>query len=121
MYYFSYFGNVDKIRSEKEDMVFVSVSLWCKNWNGKRIKELAPSESILCEYKYNGGNWKRYEERYNSEILGGRSAIKLDKLIKERWGDKDFCFLCYEKSNVFCHRRLIMEWMKKDGIECREY
>lgn len=121
MYYFSYFGNVDRIKKERSDMVFVSISLWCRGWNGKRIKELAPSADILNEYKYGGGDWSRYEERFNREILGGRSAKKLDKLIKERWGDRDYCFCCYEKSNLYCHRRLVMEWMMRDGLECREY
>ena len=94
MYYTSYFGNIGNL---PENAILVSISLWSpKGWKGKHIKQLAPTESILCEYK-RCPNIQRYCERFQKEILDGHSARKLDALIRERWGDGDVIFLCYEK------------------------
>jgi uncharacterized protein (DUF488 family) len=34
--------------------------------------------------------------------------------------DVHACLLCFEKSEDFCHRHLLAEWMKERGIPVRE-
>ena len=118
MYYTSYFGNVKAL---PKDAVLVSISLWSpRNWCGKHIKQLAPTEDILREYQRTH-DIAKYCERFQKEILDGHDPKKLDKAIRERWGEGDVIFLCYEKPNQFCHRRLVAKWMERGGFSCPEY
>jgi len=115
-FYSSCFGRVDK--EKKENMVYVSISLWDKKvWKGYRLRSLNPSESILMEYK-NGGSWERYVERFKKEILGKKDCGKMVENLKSYFGeDKDVCFVCYEWSSEKCHRRLVGEWLLENGFE----
>lgn len=117
MFYTSYFGNV---RNLPKDAILVSISLWSpKDWKGKHIKQLAPTEDILMEYKRTGKQ-VRYVQRYSKEILAKRSADGLVKAIREKWGEQDVIFLCYEKSG-FCHRHLLANWLTMYGYPCEEW
>jgi uncharacterized protein (DUF488 family) len=29
--------------------------------------------------------------------------------------------LCYETIGKYCHRHLVSDWLRRHGIECREY
>lgn len=114
----SYFGNVGAL---PKDATLISISLWSpKGWSGKHIKQLAPTEDILSEYKRTGDE-TRYVKRYQEEILGKRSAKNLVGAIREKWGDGTFIFLCYEKPGRFCHRRLLAHWLEQSGFHCPEY
>ena len=33
---------------------------------------------------------------------------------------KPFCLMCYEKSGSFCHRTIVAEWLRNNGIEIKE-
>lgn len=71
---------------------------------------LAPTESILKDYKNKVITWDEYEEQYI-------------KLIKNRNIDGDIyninlnnaCLLCSEKMPDNCHRRLAAEFLKNEG------
>lgn len=117
MFYTSYFGNIKNL---PKDAILISVSLWTpRNFKGKHIKQLAPTEDILMEYKRTGDQ-NRYVRRYFKEVLGIRSADGLVEAIKQKWGDGDVVFLCYEKYG-FCHRHLIATWLESRGYDCTEW
>lgn len=94
----------------------VSIALW--NPRGvfmPQYKELAPTQSILTEYKYNGEDWNRYVRRYNNEVL---AKLDVHKVARELDGK---VLLCYEgKNNPRCHRHLVREWLRTAGYECEE-
>lgn len=118
MYCTSYFGNVNAL---PKNAILISISLWSpRGWRGKHIKQLAPTEDILREYQRDP-NIARYCDRFQKEVLAGHDPKKLDKAIRERWGDGDVFFLCYEKPNKFCHRRLVAKWMEDSGFSCPEW
>ncbi len=71
--------------------------------------ELAPSESILKDFKNKKINWAEYEPRY-LDILHTR---KISSLL-----DPDdvsgCCFLCAEAKPHHCHRRLLAEYLRRE-------
>lgn len=117
-FYTSYFGNIGSL---PKDAVLVSISLWSpRDWKGKHIKQLAPTEDILREYKRKP-DAERYTRRYVEEVLAGHSAERLVEALKAKWGDGTYIFLCYERPGKFCHRRLVAAWLEAVGIPCPEY
>jgi uncharacterized protein (DUF488 family) len=67
---------------------------------------LAPEESMLNEYKKEGGSWSTYEARF-MDLMSRRnieSVIGADLL-------DGACLLCSEKTPHKCHRRLVCEYL----------
>ena len=93
----------------------VSISRGVPNFfRGPQYKRVAPRWQML----------KMTQEEYDHEF-----GLILEKLDPEevyrdltRLGGADPILLCWEKSNVRCHRRLVAEWLEKSlGIEITEY
>lgn len=77
-------------------------------------KDLFPSSSILYQW-FKNKDIEIYTQRYNEEIL--------NKLNPETvYSDlKDKVLLCWERSDKFCHRFLVAEWIEKNlGINVPE-
>lgn len=82
---------------------YYSYALW--------LRDLAPSIELLNDWKNKKVSWEEYEDRYLNEIEGKKEVIKkLVDLIKEK---KVVTFLCAEKEDKFCHRRLLKEYLEK--------
>lgn len=76
------------------------------------ITDFAPTKELLSKWRKEEVNWEQYTEIYLS-LLKERSIIK-------RFGVKNFdnsCFLCSEETPEMCHRRLLVEYMKKNSTE----
>lgn len=74
----------------------------------RHVPNLAPTEEILKMYKKGSMTWEQYEERFNN-ILQSRH---IEKIIDAELLD-GYCFLCSEHSPKYCHRRLVVEYLKK--------
>ncbi len=85
----------------------ISIALSSPSWfKGNSFKKLAPTWSILNEYKKTK-NKERYIKRFKKEILS-----KLDpNEVFNSLGNKAV-LLCWEKSGKFCHRRIVAEWLE---------
>jgi uncharacterized protein (DUF488 family) len=71
------------------------------------IPELAPTKTILDNYKKKMISWEEYEIEFN-KLLKQRGIPKKLKNV-----DLDYtCFLCSEESAKKCHRRLVVEFLK---------
>lgn len=68
---------------------------------------LAPTKEIRDRYT-NSKDWGVYVNEYNG-LLENRKV--LDKLDKSFFESKT-CFLCSEASANYCHRRLLVEYLK---------
>lgn len=69
---------------------------------------LAPTKGIRDEY-IKGKDWNNYTKRY-IDLLDKREILKkLDK----KFFEKRTCFLCSESSPEYCHRGLLVEYLKK--------
>lgn len=70
--------------------------------------ELAPTQSMLDDYKKGRGAWATYEERF-LELMAER---KIEEAIP-RSAVERACLLCSEAKPHHCHRRLVAEYWKK--------
>lgn len=114
----SYFAQAKNLRKNSN---LVSISRITPEWfndivNCKTTTDLslAPSLELLNTYKNNKLSEDEFSKIYKNETLS-----KLDpKVIFEKY--KDSVFLCYEKSDDFCHRQLVSSWLQEAGFECTE-
>jgi uncharacterized protein (DUF488 family) len=70
--------------------------------------DLAPTETILKNYKTKIISWEVYTDEYN-KLLDSRNIvlhIKKNEIINS-------VFLCSEDQPKYCHRRLLAEYLQK--------
>jgi uncharacterized protein YeaO (DUF488 family) len=106
----SYFA---KMRSFPKDVVPIAICAKPPSWyTGLVYKKLAPSYSILMEYKANPDK-EKYTQRFLHEIV---SYLDFQQVYSDLYNlseGKDIIMLCFEKSSDFCHRHIIAEEMSK--------
>jgi uncharacterized protein (DUF488 family) len=72
------------------------------------VPDLAPTKKILDEYKKHKGDWNVYEKEF-LQLMWDRNIHKiLDKALFH-----ESCLLCSEHDPVYCHRRLVLEFLQK--------
>lgn len=81
---------------------------------------LAPTGEIIGTKN----NPKKYEEKYNKEILANTSAeevlLQLERYASLSGKDK-VVLLCYESPEKFCHRHIVAKWLTEAlGLPIRE-
>lgn len=104
--YTSYFARASKIIPDRR---LVSIALTSPDgWRGSYFRELNPSPSLLSGYKNGRVSTEEYKETYHFETL---SKLKPEKVYEVLKG-KVLC--CWEKSDSFCHRHLVTEWLKEN-------
>lgn len=72
------------------------------------VPELAPTQSILDEYKKNKGDWSTYEKQFIDLMIDRQIEKKISREIIDHG-----CLLCSEDKPNHCHRRLVAEYLKK--------
>ncbi len=78
----------------------------------EHIVDFAPTKDLLSKWRKEEVDWSQYTNVYLN-LLQERSVIK-------KYGIKNFdnaCFLCSEETPEFCHRRLLVEYLKKHSTE----
>lgn len=78
--------------------------------------KLAPSEKLFNDYKSCKISWIEFERKFN-EDLEFPDLIDVINIINRGY---NVLLLCYEKSDKFCHRRLVGEKFKKLGYKVKE-
>lgn len=79
-------------------------------WKGRRYIELAPTRAMLTLPR------EEFEAAYRSEIL---AALDPKRVYEEL---KDSIILCWEAPGVYCHRRIVAEWLEAEcGVTIPEY
>jgi len=71
------------------------------------LPELAPTASLLKIYKNREMPWDEYASRF-IDLMEER---KIDQTLNQELFE-DSCLLCSEHQPHFCHRRLILEYLK---------
>jgi uncharacterized protein (DUF488 family) len=72
------------------------------------IPDLAPTQSMLDEYKKLRGDWKVYEARFLDLMTERRIEERISKDVVA-----EGCLLCSEDKPHHCHRRLVAEYLKQ--------
>jgi uncharacterized protein (DUF488 family) len=70
--------------------------------------ELAPTQDMLDAYKKNGGKWEDYEHKFISLI----ESRRIEETVPREALD-GACLLCSEDKPHQCHRRLVVEYLRK--------
>ncbi|MFA5032455.1 MAG: DUF488 family protein [bacterium] len=76
------------------------------------IKELGPSTELLNDWTEHRINWIEYEKRYRREMEDTEKRQSIKK-IAELSEKKVVSLLCWEKSDEYCHRKLLKELIEK--------
>ena len=133
MIYTSYFGNIKNL---PEHIIPIAICGKAPDWyKGLQYKKLAPKYDFFIEWKKNHDN-DYYIKCFDEQVLGNLSFIKvvndLQLLIPYdircqmqhsviNSSDWHIALVCYEKPFDFCHRHLVADWFKKNGLEVKEY
>lgn len=109
--YTSYFANW---RNFPKDAICISIArVPCPGFSGFDFSLLAPTKSILDEYKRTHDK-ERYTLRYTTEVLQELTPEDVYKIFVQAAYDigmNSIVLLCYEKPDKFCHRHLVAEWL----------
>ncbi|MDE3119529.1 MAG: DUF488 domain-containing protein, partial [Nitrospirota bacterium] len=71
------------------------------------LPELAPTQTLLDEYKKKGGDWSVYEKGF-LELMSKRHIE--ETIPREIFNES--CLLCSEHKPHHCHRRLVAEYLR---------
>ena len=77
----------------------------------KHFIELAPTKEMLDSYKKQKGSWKIYENSFY-HLMKERKIEQINRDILD-----NSCLLCSEHSPHFCHRRLVVEYLKNHWLD----
>jgi hypothetical protein len=87
----------------------VSIAGKAPEWyTGRQYKKLAPLYWFFQKYKTDGDK-EFYTIQYKNNILANLNP----QTVFDELG-ADATLLCWEKSGVFCHRRLVAEWLQEN-------
>lgn len=113
----SYFAKADKLPAAMEQ---VAICLYRpKRFHGLQLKTLAPSATLLHDYKCTK-DIAFYSARFKA-YLNSLDFSAVMQELEEVGRGRDIALLCYEKSDDFCHRHLVAEWLSSHGQPCEEY
>ena len=116
--YTSYFA---KLKNLPENIIPIAICSKSPEWyKGLEYKKLSPKYSFFIEWKKTHDN-NYYIEHFNKEVLDLLDVNIILNELTELSNGNDIALICYEKSNDFCHRHLVANWLIKNGIQCEEY
>jgi uncharacterized protein (DUF488 family) len=69
---------------------------------------LAPNKDILDDYKKNGSDWPKYEQKFLDLMESRQIELKVDRYLLD-----GACLLCSEPTAHHCHRRLVAEYLRE--------
>lgn len=99
--------------SKKEDLAYFLQTICGAEYRHETL--LAPTQSLLDEYKKTLSGWDRYAEKF-MHLLEER---QVERKLSPSLFAKRTVLLCSEPTAECCHRRLVIEYLnsKWSGIE----
>lgn len=141
MIYTSYFA---KLKRMPDNFHPVGITQYPPKWFDRaNYRGLAPTKSTLFAFKDkvevdSDAAEREYTKSFVKETIGNKDAkqeiekivsllpIDAQRRIKEGgvpiWENPNehLVLLCFEKTGDFCHRNIVAEWMRENGIPIRE-
>jgi uncharacterized protein (DUF488 family) len=98
--------------TKKEDLSFFLKELCGAEYIHEPL--LAPTQDLLNAYRKQRGSWKEYEKNF----LALMKERRIEECIDKRLFDVPSILLCSEPTADYCHRRLVLEYLRDrwDGI-----
>lgn len=114
MIYTSYYDNLKNINTDI--YAPIGISGWIPdNYVGARYIPLAPKWAIYKEYAQTHDT-NQYTRRYKEEVLAKRNINKVVCDLFILADSKIPVLLCYERPELFCHRKLVAHWLISNGF-----
>lgn len=116
--YTTYFAKARRLPSHVKP---ISICAYPPSWfAGPNFEKLAPNKNILMEYKQ-AGDTDEFSKRYKEDTLARLNPEDVVEELRAMTSTKDVALVCFEKSEDFCHRHLIAQWLREHGIEAEEW
>jgi len=113
MIYTSYFANM-RYLSEEDIKRCVSIALAPPpGYKGAQYKKLAPLRYILKDYQIDKDE-EKYKRKYIYKVLNNLDPIETAKELDGK------ILICFETPEKFCHRHIVSQWFRDNGIDCFE-
>jgi hypothetical protein len=123
MLYTTYLDNLKNlpVESIKLIVVFPPISFDTKKFpNTYIVDALATSPRTFYTYKKDT-QWDKYVEGFEWDLENRMDMYNmLHKLLPYLQAGNDVYFICKEKSNEKCRRKLLAGWFEKEGIKWKE-
>lgn len=118
MIYTTYFA---KLKSLPESIVPISICGKAPvGYKGLQYKMLAPRYDFFIKWKETQDN-DYYIKCYREQVLSHLKAYDVVNALYNLSGGIDVALVCYERPQDFCHRHIVADWLRSNGIECNEY
>ena len=72
------------------------------------LPRLAPTKEMLDAYKKKRGSWEAYERAFIDLMATRKIETEIDRETL-----RDACLLCSEDKPHYCHRRLVVEYLRE--------
>lgn len=107
--YISYYARACRI---VPDYRLISISIGIpNNFNGEIMRELNPPEWLLYSYKNGNITEDEYSKIFYEQVLSKLNPLDIYNRCKGK------VLLCYCGKESFCHRKLVLEWLKNNISE----
>lgn len=118
MLYTTYFSVLKKLPS---DVIPISICGKAPDWyDGIQYKKLAPKWGFFSEWKKNRDN-HYYVQCFNEQVLSSLNAETVHAELIALAKNTNIALVCYESPEKFCHRHLVANWFRENGIEIKEF
>lgn len=117
--YSTYISNIKNLTEEQKNQV-LNIARYFKSDQFKKDIRLCPSSDLLRAIKTGDIDWEDFEYYFKEEMKKDPMLTALRQLYKRLKSGEDIILVCYEKDYMFCHRRLIGEFLAQFGIEYKE-
>lgn len=118
MIYTTYFA---KLRSLPETITPVAICGKEPEWyTGLCYKKLAPKWDFFVKWKETRDN-HYYVRCFHEQVLSKLNVAQVLSDLHRMAGDGDIALVCYEKPEDFCHRHLVANWFRENGVQIKEY
>lgn len=118
MIYTTYFG---KLRTLPPEIVQISIAGKAPDsWTGLEYKKLAPKYKFFQEWKLTHDD-QYYINCYWDQVLNHLDVYTTYHELRGLAQSDDFAIVCYEKPEDFCHRHIVAEWFKREGLQVEEW
>src|ERR1700690_4095845 len=92
--------------SKRDDLQFFAKSICGIDY--VHLRDLAPTQTMLDEYKKKRGSWFDYE----TSFLDLMAQRRIEEVVSKDLLDGG-CLLCSENEPEHCHRRLVAEYLSR--------
>lgn len=116
--YTTYFARVASLPSTIEP---VAICLFpVQGWNHHVCRQLAPIQVVFTRYKQSH-NFEEFAEDFIETTLSNVTFEGVMRRLTEYADGKDVALVCYEKNPYECHRSIVAEWFRFNGIPVTEW